>query len=185
MLLKKTRPEQRLDVQLSYEAFLELDGAFSEMKSEIPSLAYNGLTEIVTVVTAPTSIHEGAARRTEAEIIFSRKIIHLCTVRNQWAVLVSLGLQQCTSLREATGGAEKSQMVESYVETSETYDSSVMIRTMGQPVYDTDESTVALHIWSASVQGSHDLIKMGLRLKISRKLLISDLYPPDDIPDII
>ncbi|KAK9234807.1 hypothetical protein V1525DRAFT_437481 [Lipomyces kononenkoae] len=76
-LIKENVPEQRLDIQLPYEKFLELDAAFSEMKSEAgiseekryPSLAYNSLTETVTVTTTPAGIHEGAARRIETEII--------------------------------------------------------------------------------------------------------------------
>ncbi|KAK9242649.1 hypothetical protein V1506DRAFT_571139 [Lipomyces tetrasporus] len=68
-LLKENTPEQRLDVQLPYETFLQLDQAFSELKSaegisedqRYPSLAYNSLTQTVTVVTCPSNIHEGAA----------------------------------------------------------------------------------------------------------------------------
>ncbi|KAK9342065.1 hypothetical protein V1522DRAFT_64673 [Lipomyces starkeyi] len=69
-LLNDNPPEQRLDVQLPYEKFVQLDAAFSDLKSaagiseeqRYPSLTYNSLTQTVTVVTAPSSIHEGAAR---------------------------------------------------------------------------------------------------------------------------
>ncbi|KAK9427325.1 hypothetical protein V1505DRAFT_358899 [Lipomyces doorenjongii] len=69
-LLNDNPPEQRLDVQLPYEKFVQLDAAFSELKStagisedqRYPSLTYNSHTQTVTVVTAPSSIHEGAAR---------------------------------------------------------------------------------------------------------------------------
>ncbi|KAK9318792.1 hypothetical protein V1517DRAFT_349679 [Lipomyces orientalis] len=72
-LLKENTPEQRLDVQLPYETFLELDQARSaEGISEdqrYPSLAYNSLTQTVTVVTCPSSsIHEGAAGWLENKI---------------------------------------------------------------------------------------------------------------------
>ncbi|KAK9384932.1 hypothetical protein V1515DRAFT_575436 [Lipomyces mesembrius] len=76
-LLKENPLEQRLDVQLPYEKFLQLDAAFSELKSaagisedqRYPSLAYNSFTETVTVVTVPSSIHEGASRWIEKDII--------------------------------------------------------------------------------------------------------------------
>ncbi|KAK9491204.1 hypothetical protein V1508DRAFT_405764 [Lipomyces doorenjongii] len=75
-LLKENPLEQRLDVQLPYEKFLQLDEAFSELKSaagisedqRYPSLAYNSYTETVTVVTAPSSINEGAARWIDSKI---------------------------------------------------------------------------------------------------------------------
>ncbi|KAK9491198.1 hypothetical protein V1508DRAFT_399160 [Lipomyces doorenjongii] len=62
-LLKENPLEQRLDVQLPYEKFLQLDEAFSELKSaagisegqRYPSLAYNSHTETVTVVTGPAA----------------------------------------------------------------------------------------------------------------------------------
>ncbi|KAK9352117.1 hypothetical protein V1505DRAFT_334567 [Lipomyces doorenjongii] len=76
-LLNDNPPEKRLDVQLPYEKFVQLDAAFSELKStagisedqRYPSLAYNSLSETVTVVTVPSSIHEGAARWIEKDII--------------------------------------------------------------------------------------------------------------------
>ncbi|KAK9349602.1 hypothetical protein V1523DRAFT_182870 [Lipomyces doorenjongii] len=72
-LLKENIPEQRLDVQLPYEKFLQLDQAKSaEGISEdqrYPSLAYNSFTETVTVVTCPNSIHEGAARWIDQKIV--------------------------------------------------------------------------------------------------------------------
>ncbi|ODQ74712.1 hypothetical protein LIPSTDRAFT_68810, partial [Lipomyces starkeyi NRRL Y-11557] len=69
-LLNENPPDQRLDVQLPYEKFVQLDAAFSELKSaagiseeqRYPSLTYNSLTQTVTVVTAPSGIHEAAAR---------------------------------------------------------------------------------------------------------------------------
>ncbi|KAK9352805.1 hypothetical protein V1523DRAFT_412959 [Lipomyces doorenjongii] len=76
-LLKENTPEQRLDVRLPYEAFLELDQGFSELKSaegvsqdqRYPSLGYNSLTQTVTVVTCPSNIHERASRWIERKII--------------------------------------------------------------------------------------------------------------------
>ncbi|KAK9342775.1 hypothetical protein V1522DRAFT_460679 [Lipomyces starkeyi] len=75
-LLNENPPEQRLDVQLPYEKFVQLDAAFSELKSaagiseeqKYPSLTYNSLTETVTVLTAPSSIHESAARSMDSEM---------------------------------------------------------------------------------------------------------------------
>ncbi|KAK9233858.1 hypothetical protein V1525DRAFT_384346 [Lipomyces kononenkoae] len=75
-LLKDNPLEQRLDVQLPFEKFLQLDHAFSELKSaegisedqRYPSLGYNSHTETVTVVTAPSSIHESSTRWIEHEI---------------------------------------------------------------------------------------------------------------------
>ncbi|KAK9366299.1 hypothetical protein V1509DRAFT_654855 [Lipomyces kononenkoae] len=60
-LLKENTPEQRLDVQLRYENFLQLDTDYFDLKSvagiseeqRYPSLAYNSLTQTVTVVTCP------------------------------------------------------------------------------------------------------------------------------------
>ncbi|KAK9312200.1 hypothetical protein V1524DRAFT_439968 [Lipomyces starkeyi] len=74
--LNENQPEQRLDVQLPYEKFVQLDAAFSELKSaagiseeqKYPSLTYNSLTQTVTVVTAPSSIHESAARSMDSEM---------------------------------------------------------------------------------------------------------------------
>ncbi|KAK9320395.1 hypothetical protein V1517DRAFT_364473 [Lipomyces orientalis] len=68
--------EQRLDVQLPFETFLQLDQAFSELKSaegisedhRYPSLAYNSLTQTVTVVTCPSNIHVRAALWIVSEI---------------------------------------------------------------------------------------------------------------------
>ncbi|KAK9247209.1 hypothetical protein V1506DRAFT_520159 [Lipomyces tetrasporus] len=76
-LLKENTPEQRLDVQLPYDKFSQLDEAFSELKSaegisedqRYPSLAYNSFTETVTVVPCPGSIHEGAARWIDQKIV--------------------------------------------------------------------------------------------------------------------
>ncbi|KAK9243339.1 hypothetical protein V1506DRAFT_562150 [Lipomyces tetrasporus] len=76
-LLKENTPEQRLDVQLPYETFLQLDQAFSELKSaegisedqRYPSLGYNSVTQTATVVTCPSYVHEGAASWIERKII--------------------------------------------------------------------------------------------------------------------
>ncbi|KAK9377769.1 uncharacterized protein V1513DRAFT_455940 [Lipomyces chichibuensis] len=67
-LLKENPAEQRLDVQLPFEKYLQLDDPFSDLKSaagisedevtRYPSLTYNTHTQTVTVVTAPSSIHE-------------------------------------------------------------------------------------------------------------------------------
>ncbi|KAJ8103591.1 hypothetical protein POJ06DRAFT_284426 [Lipomyces tetrasporus] len=59
-LLKENSPEQRLDIQLPYENISE--------DQRYPSLTYNSLTQTVTVVTSPGSIHEGAARWIDSEI---------------------------------------------------------------------------------------------------------------------
>ncbi|KAK9323830.1 hypothetical protein V1517DRAFT_272867 [Lipomyces orientalis] len=75
-LLKENTPEQRLDVQLPYETFLELDQAFSARKSaegisedqRYPSLGYNSLTQTATVVTCPGNMHERAAGWIEHKI---------------------------------------------------------------------------------------------------------------------
>ncbi|KAK9258303.1 hypothetical protein V1519DRAFT_478636 [Lipomyces tetrasporus] len=75
-LPKENTPEQRLDVQLPYDKFLQWDQAFSELKSaegisedqRYPSLEYNNFPETVTVVTCPSSIHEGSARWIDSEI---------------------------------------------------------------------------------------------------------------------
>ncbi|KAK9428472.1 hypothetical protein V1505DRAFT_315729 [Lipomyces doorenjongii] len=74
-LLKENPPEQRLDVQLPFDMFLQLDEALSNLKStagisedqRYPSLGYNSHTETVTVVTCPSSIHERAARWIDSE----------------------------------------------------------------------------------------------------------------------
>ncbi|KAJ8097983.1 hypothetical protein POJ06DRAFT_26405 [Lipomyces tetrasporus] len=67
-LLKSNPPEQRLDIQMPYSQFLELDESWSKIKSELflddksyPRLSYNSVTETVTVVTIPKSLHEVAA----------------------------------------------------------------------------------------------------------------------------
>ncbi|KAK9372520.1 uncharacterized protein V1513DRAFT_460501 [Lipomyces chichibuensis] len=68
-LLKEDTPEQRLDVQMPYEEFLQLDDAFCRLKlaegmsedQRYPSLAYNSVTLTVTVLTCPGRIHKGAA----------------------------------------------------------------------------------------------------------------------------
>ncbi|KAK9311020.1 hypothetical protein V1524DRAFT_371834, partial [Lipomyces starkeyi] len=55
----------------------QLDAAFSELKSAVgiseeqryPSLTYNSLTQTVTVATAPSGIHKGAALRIDFQIL--------------------------------------------------------------------------------------------------------------------
>ncbi|KAK9374654.1 uncharacterized protein V1513DRAFT_445566 [Lipomyces chichibuensis] len=67
-LLKEDTPEQRLDVQLPYEKFLQLDDAFSKLQlaegisedQRYLSLAYHSVAQTVTVVTCLSSIHAGA-----------------------------------------------------------------------------------------------------------------------------
>ncbi|KAK9342457.1 hypothetical protein V1522DRAFT_425050 [Lipomyces starkeyi] len=77
MLLKENPSEQRLDVQLPFEMFLQLEEAYSNLKStagisedqRYTSLGYNRKTETVTVVTCLSSIHERAARWIDSEVM--------------------------------------------------------------------------------------------------------------------
>ncbi|KAK9350333.1 hypothetical protein V1523DRAFT_458262 [Lipomyces doorenjongii] len=143
-LLKENTPEQRLDVQLPYDKFLQLDQAFSELKSaegisedqRYPSLAYNSFTETVTVLTCPSSIHEGSARWIDQEIF--RYVMDYLSTRSPHtqrhilqcgATTQSFGLGQYTrSRKEPDGGflyltklATSEMMIAIEVGTSETY----------------------------------------------------------------
>ncbi|KAK9252547.1 hypothetical protein V1507DRAFT_461064 [Lipomyces tetrasporus] len=86
-LLKENTPEQRLDVQLPYDKFSQLDEAFSELKSaegisedqRYPSLAYNSFTETVTLV--PRLSEHGQYKEQESRIwqeLFEIPIIFPC-----------------------------------------------------------------------------------------------------------
>ncbi|KAK9313240.1 hypothetical protein V1524DRAFT_410033 [Lipomyces starkeyi] len=65
-LLTENPPEQILDVQVPYSKYNQMEAAFSRIKADknisedqrYPYLSYNSLTETVTVVTVPNSIHE-------------------------------------------------------------------------------------------------------------------------------
>ncbi|KAK9329544.1 hypothetical protein V1520DRAFT_343118 [Lipomyces starkeyi] len=78
-LLKRNPPEQRLDFQLPYSEFLRLEATWSMIKSKAkitedaryPYLAYNSLTDTVTVVTVPRELHEVAAVELRREIMNS------------------------------------------------------------------------------------------------------------------
>ncbi|KAK9327746.1 hypothetical protein V1520DRAFT_393654 [Lipomyces starkeyi] len=78
-LLQENPPEQRLDIHLPHSKYLQLNDAFSELKlktgisddQRYPYLSYNSLTEIVTVVTVPNSIHEVAVYELNSRIIAS------------------------------------------------------------------------------------------------------------------
>ncbi|KAK9238028.1 hypothetical protein V1525DRAFT_402227 [Lipomyces kononenkoae] len=77
-LLKSNSPEQRLDIQMPYSQFLELDESWSKIKSELsldeksyPRLSYNSVTETVTVVTIPKNLHEVAASEVRHQIMKS------------------------------------------------------------------------------------------------------------------
>ncbi|KAJ8102516.1 hypothetical protein POJ06DRAFT_244901 [Lipomyces tetrasporus] len=77
-LLKSNPPEQRLDIQMPYSQFLELDESWSKIKSELflddksyPRLSYNSVTETVTVVTVPKDLHEVAASELRRQIMNS------------------------------------------------------------------------------------------------------------------
>ncbi|KAK9246270.1 hypothetical protein V1506DRAFT_553298 [Lipomyces tetrasporus] len=75
-LLKSNPPEQRLDIQMPYSQFLELDESWSKIKAEssldgksYPRLSYNSVTETVTVVTVPKDLHEVAASELRRQIM--------------------------------------------------------------------------------------------------------------------
>ncbi|KAK9311989.1 hypothetical protein V1524DRAFT_449984 [Lipomyces starkeyi] len=78
-LLQENPPEQRLDIHLPHSKYLLLNDAFSELKlktgisdnQRYPYLSYNSLTEIVTVVTVPNSIHEVEVYELNSQIIAS------------------------------------------------------------------------------------------------------------------
>ncbi|KAK9428253.1 hypothetical protein V1505DRAFT_423564 [Lipomyces doorenjongii] len=121
-LLNENTPEQRLDVQLPYDKY--------------PSLAYNSFTETVTVLTCPSSIHEGSARWIDQEIF--RYVMDYLSTRSPHtqrhilqcgATTQSFGLGQYTrSRKEPDGGflyltklATSEMMIAIEVGTSETY----------------------------------------------------------------
>ncbi|KAK9344023.1 hypothetical protein V1522DRAFT_411603 [Lipomyces starkeyi] len=64
-LLKNNPPEQRLDIRLPYSQYLKLEERWSKFKSEnsipeemrYPSLSYNSLMQIATVVTIQSALH--------------------------------------------------------------------------------------------------------------------------------
>ncbi|KAK9243340.1 hypothetical protein V1506DRAFT_562151 [Lipomyces tetrasporus] len=134
-LLKENTPEQRLDVQLPYEAFLQLDQAFSELKSvegisedqRYPSLGYNSLTQTATVVTCPSNIHEKQRAGSNAKsLITPHTVGHIseCGSTTQ-----SIGGEYIGGRKEPDGGfiykARSSAyklMIAIEVGTSETYD---------------------------------------------------------------
>ncbi|KAK9371766.1 uncharacterized protein V1513DRAFT_454591 [Lipomyces chichibuensis] len=65
-LLTENRPEQILEIQVPYSKYNQIQTAFSRIKADknisedqkYPYLEYNNLTETVTVITIPNSIHE-------------------------------------------------------------------------------------------------------------------------------
>ncbi|KAK9320971.1 hypothetical protein V1517DRAFT_363460 [Lipomyces orientalis] len=132
-LLKENTPEQRLDIQLPYETFLELDQAFSELKSAegisedqmYPSLGCNSLTQTAAVVTCPGNMHERAAGWIERKIInYAEEIdAHECGSTTQ-----SFGRGDYTRSRNEPDGGFKTRlranklMIAIEVGTSETYD---------------------------------------------------------------
>ncbi|KAK9357523.1 hypothetical protein V1504DRAFT_494426 [Lipomyces starkeyi] len=75
-LLTENPPEQILDVQVPYSKYNQMEAAFSRIKADknisedqrYPYLSYNSLTETVTVVTVPNSIHEVAVH--ELSVMF-------------------------------------------------------------------------------------------------------------------
>ncbi|KAK9235079.1 hypothetical protein V1525DRAFT_421659 [Lipomyces kononenkoae] len=78
-LLKDNSPEQRLEIHWPRHMYLQLRHAYSQQMAETkvsddkryPYLSYNSLTETVTVVTVPNSIHEVAVYELNTEIIAS------------------------------------------------------------------------------------------------------------------
>ncbi|KAK9369526.1 hypothetical protein V1509DRAFT_619719 [Lipomyces kononenkoae] len=68
-LLKNNPPEQRLDISMPYSRYLQLESSWSKFKSEnnisdekrYPSLSYDGLMGIATVVTTQSALHESTA----------------------------------------------------------------------------------------------------------------------------
>ncbi|KAK9234000.1 hypothetical protein V1525DRAFT_350979 [Lipomyces kononenkoae] len=65
-LLKNNPPEQRLDIPMPYSRYLQLEDSWSKFKSEndiseemrSPSLSYNSLMQIATVVTTQSALHD-------------------------------------------------------------------------------------------------------------------------------
>ncbi|KAK9426990.1 hypothetical protein V1505DRAFT_381642 [Lipomyces doorenjongii] len=67
-LLKTNTPEQRLDIPLPYSQYLKLEECWSKFKSakkfsekRYPSLSYNSLMQIATVVTTQSALHDYTA----------------------------------------------------------------------------------------------------------------------------
>ncbi|KAK9481826.1 hypothetical protein V1527DRAFT_416268 [Lipomyces starkeyi] len=75
-LLTENPPEQVLDILVPYSKYNQMEAAFSRIKADknisedqrYPYLSYNSLTETVTVVTVPNSIHEVAVH--ELNVMF-------------------------------------------------------------------------------------------------------------------
>ncbi|KAK9234262.1 hypothetical protein V1525DRAFT_391615 [Lipomyces kononenkoae] len=65
-LLTHNPPEQRLDIPMPYSHFLQLEESWCKFKSEnniseekrYPSLSYNGLMQMATVVTIQSALHD-------------------------------------------------------------------------------------------------------------------------------
>ncbi|KAK9357119.1 hypothetical protein V1504DRAFT_399150 [Lipomyces starkeyi] len=76
-LLTENPPEQILDVQVPYSKYNQMEAAFSRIKADksisedqrYPFLEYNNLTETVTVVTVPNSVHEVAVYELNFDIM--------------------------------------------------------------------------------------------------------------------
>ncbi|KAK9243129.1 hypothetical protein V1506DRAFT_568628 [Lipomyces tetrasporus] len=134
-LPKENTPKQRLDVQLPYDKFLQLDQAFSELKSaegisedqRYPSLAHNNFPETVTVVTCPSSIHEGSARWIDSEIkefikgyLSTRSPHTLRNILHSGSTTQSFGHGEYTRSRKEPYGTGE-MMIAIEVATSETY----------------------------------------------------------------
>ncbi|KAK9349957.1 hypothetical protein V1523DRAFT_421285 [Lipomyces doorenjongii] len=76
-LLTENPPEQILHVQVPYAKYKLMEGAFSGIKADknisddqrYPYLEYNSLTETVTVVTVPNSVHEVVAYELNFDIM--------------------------------------------------------------------------------------------------------------------
>ncbi|KAK9328044.1 hypothetical protein V1520DRAFT_347181 [Lipomyces starkeyi] len=76
-LLRENPPEQILEVQVPYSKYNQMEAAFLRMKAnknisedqKYPYLEYNNLTETVTVVTLPNSIHEVAVYELNVDIM--------------------------------------------------------------------------------------------------------------------
>ncbi|KAK9329605.1 hypothetical protein V1520DRAFT_310666 [Lipomyces starkeyi] len=76
-LLTENPPEQILDVQVPYSKYNQMEAAFSRIKADknisedqrYPFLEYNNLTQTVTVVTVPNSVHEVAVYELNFDIM--------------------------------------------------------------------------------------------------------------------
>ncbi|KAK9312491.1 hypothetical protein V1524DRAFT_465757 [Lipomyces starkeyi] len=76
-LLTENPPEQILDVQVPYSKYNQMEAAFSRIRADktisedqrYPYLEYNNLTETLTVVTVPNSIHEVAVYELNFDIM--------------------------------------------------------------------------------------------------------------------